>query len=161
MTDPFKARVAGVSLSLMALAFGAFFIVYCLRQWREGQRSAGWPAAEGVITASATRRGRWSERNNDWTVYVTVRYEFEVGGRLYASDRVSFGALRGDDDMYAEARRYGVGERVKVYYDPADPGRSVLEPGVRGGVYKGMAIGAVCALLGCGLIYATFSIAFR
>ena len=155
MDDVTKAKVAGVSVSLMALAFGAFFITYCIRQWRAGRASEKWPETEGVITHSQWKHGKYSSRNNDWTVVSTIRYEFEVGGKRYVSERVSFGALESDGDRKTEVAMYGEGMRFPVYYDPADPRRAVLDAGVQSGVYKGLAIGAVCALIGLGLLYAT------
>ena len=153
MDNVTKAKVAGVSISLMALAFGAFFLVYCFRQWRAGRASERWPETEGVITLSQLRHGRHSSRNNDWTVVATVGYEYEVGGKRYVSERVSFGALESDADRRTKVAMYGEGMRFPVYYDPADPRRAVLEPGVQSGVYKGLVIGAVCALVGLGLLY--------
>ena len=151
MSEALKPLVAGLCLSLMFLAFGGGILAYSIRLWREGRRSAGWPAAEGVVTASRMWGGRWnnSARNS------RTAYEFEVGGRLYASDRVCFGTLQSDAEKRAQVERFPVGRRVEVFYDPADPARSVLEPGVQRGVYKGLALGAACALVGCFLLYHT------
>jgi hypothetical protein len=154
MSDVLKAKVAGLLLSSMFLAFGAFFLAYCLRQWRAGRASEKWPETEGVITLSQVRHGKYSPRNNDWTVVTSIKYEYEVGGRRYVSERVSFGAMTSDADRRTEAAMYGEGMRFPVYYDPADPKVAVLETGVQGGVYTGLVIGAVCALIGLVLMYA-------
>ena len=153
MDDVTKAKVAGATISLMALAFGAFFLIYCFRQLRAGRASEKWPEAEGVITHSQWKHGSYSSRNSEWTVVSTIGYEFEVGGKRYVSNRVSYGALTSDAERKTEVAMYGKGMRLPVYYDPADPRRSVLKPGVQGGVYRGLVIGAVCALIGLGLLY--------
>src|SRR5687768_4358414 len=156
MTNAGKGLAAGLVLSLMFFAFGGFFLAYSLRKWREGRRSAAWPSTSGVVTSSVAKQGRWNSRSGNWTVSSTVRYEYEVGGERFVSERVCFGAMFSDADQYARVAKYPKGQRVSVSYDPADPRSAVLEPGVQRGVFQGMAIGLVTTLIGCALLYAAF-----
>lgn len=151
-------------IGLLSAAFilgGGGVLAYCLRLMLDGHRSEGWPRAEGVITSSGTRQGPWSERAHEPAVYASIRYEFAVGGSRYASDRVHFGALLSNSDKSALAAKYTEGKRVPVAYDPADPKRSVLETGAHAGALQGAGIGAVFALIGCGLLYGLLSGSIR
>jgi hypothetical protein len=59
-----------------------------------------------------------------------IGYEFAVGGKTYRSDEVTFAHTGSRNPEFARdyVRRYPVGKTVTVFYDPADPGFSVLEP---------------------------------
>lgn len=131
-------------------ALGVAGVGWTLAKVWEASRARTWPSAEGEITGVGLLRrvdadgdvqfGRW------------VRYRFEAGGRPYEQSRIRFGesvqrdgdrgfvavtpeaagvdggsvtglarAAAGDDARYEE------GQRVRVYYDPADPQNCVLD----------------------------------
>jgi len=61
-----------------------------------------------------------------------VLYRYEVGGRSYVADRISFGRLAagsGQDDAAILLQQYPRGAAVRVHYDPARPDQSALETG--------------------------------
>ncbi len=59
-----------------------------------------------------------------------IVYEFAVDRRRYRSDEVTFAHTGSRNQKFAldYVQRYPVGMAVTVFYDPADPGFSVLEP---------------------------------
>jgi len=56
-----------------------------------------------------------------------VRYAFAANGRSFVGERISFGDDTGGANTQATLARYPVGREVTVYFDPDDPGDSVLE----------------------------------
>ena len=54
-----------------------------------------------------------------------VSYSYQVNGQTYESDRVYFGLTISDNKSPV---RYQKDEHVYVYYDPTNPGNSVLQP---------------------------------
>jgi hypothetical protein len=63
----------------------------------------------------------------------SITYEYEVDGHYYTSNRVHYGFQAMDEQSYAESyvEKYPVDKQVLVYYDPRNPGKSVLEPSVK------------------------------
>jgi hypothetical protein len=58
-----------------------------------------------------------------------VTFEYEVDGRRYLSDTITFGDYSSSNRGLAErtAARYPIGADVQVFYDPDDPAVGVLE----------------------------------
>src|SRR5438046_6273164 len=88
-----------------------------------GVRSDAWSTAAGTVLESelvrVPGRGRVSA-----SYKAHVLYGYEVGGRSYSSDRISFGRFgvgsgRGDAEVLLH--RYRRGSVVQVYYDLARP----------------------------------------
>jgi hypothetical protein len=83
-----------------------------------------------VVTGSEIERSSGS----DGTTYeAKIEYEFELGGTSYTGDRHSFFSFGTSSSEHASevVRRYPVGKRVTVYYDPGEPEQSVLEVDTR------------------------------
>jgi hypothetical protein len=58
-----------------------------------------------------------------------IVYEYRVGDQLLQNDRLTFFELFGSKATAEEIRgKYQMGKEITVYYDPADPTRSVLDP---------------------------------
>lgn len=86
--------------------------------------SEGWPRTVGQIMGAEVIGG-----GDGGTAHVSYRYE--VKGRGYQGSRVRFGGMRqGWTAATWDVADYRVGRTVNVAYDPSDPERSVLEPGV-------------------------------
>ncbi len=89
----------------------------------EAVESEGWSTTAGEITSAKVLSGRSSRP--------AVEYVFQVSEKRYVGSRreiKDYGAGRtAADTVLAE---YPVGSRIKVYFDPSDPTRSVLKPGI-------------------------------
>jgi hypothetical protein len=91
-----------------------------------------WFKVEQVRTQWATTQGQiLSSRltHNDDTTGTSIRYQYTVAGRQYESDNVRVGGDFSSSDGSEAAAivdRYPAGGTCTVYYDPADPARSVL-----------------------------------
>jgi hypothetical protein len=125
MTDVFPQFWTAAFLTLSVLSFVA--AGYARALWR---RSAGWPAAEGIVTHSAVIR------DDDGNLVPNVRYEYVVDSATHSGDRITLGVTFGSTFLSRFAtrvtERYPVGKSVTVLYDPDDPSRACLERG-RGG----------------------------
>ena len=78
-----------------------------------------------------------------------IDYTYVIDGAPYRGDRVSIGP---DLDSWAAGERrervFREGAQIRVYYDPANPHRSVLEPGVN---LRMVAYHAFFAIVGMGV----------
>lgn len=122
-----------MALAAVAFLYGLWGLVAVGRMWL-------WDTTEGqlVHVRQWTERQGYS-RHHDNQYYLQVRYDYEVAGRPYSSWRISPGysdwhdeqgypchsfEFSGDRDEAAAGLHRG--RRVKVTYDPGDPGDAVL-----------------------------------
>jgi len=90
--------------------------------------SSGYKNTDGIVVSSDLV-GKGIKSGG---LHFSITYSYEIDGRTYFSDRVHFGATASDSD-YAKnyVRKYPMGKKVHVYYDPTNPSLSVLEPEVK------------------------------
>ncbi len=136
---------------LIALGVGGSHFVWSVR-------SASWPTVEGVVLTSKLEM---HEGNKGATYSARITYDYQVKGRHYDGRRLAFGALASSTG-YAQGilDRYPVGGKVRVYYDPRDPGEAVLEPGLHGGTWVCFGVGTVFVLTGV-MLWQMFAAASR
>lgn len=141
--------------ALAACLVGLVMILAGLRLSRLGRETRSYTRTQGRILESRLEELPGPSEEGGPTFRPVVRYAFEARGRTYESEQVSVDAPPGAASPDPqEARRVveprPVGSVVDVWFDPADPRRSVL---VRGAA-RAPAIGAVVvglALLALGL----------
>lgn len=110
---------------LAVLILGGVFGYILWRNKTAAAAAGSWPSVEGRITASTVTTRTEDGQTQHWP---HVAYAYTVGGKDHAGTRVRFGLAReGLAQAKALCARYPVGSRVPVFYDPADPSRSVLE----------------------------------
>ena len=143
--------VAGVTLLLLPIAGGAWLLSNQLPTVIEGWRSRSWPSVTARIEHSVAIQKYQASRNrrNGQGTHVTeLRYAFEVDRRPYTGGRRSLdaeGKINPKQSAERLVKQVPVGSAVTAYFDPTDPSRSLLEPGVPiGGVLASMlAVGLV------------------
>jgi hypothetical protein len=138
----------GSCLEVLGISAVFFLIGAGLSWWgwtivRNARASAAWPTTQGQITASEIEHSRDSEGDDSYTPRVT--YTYQVNGLSYESYMIKYGETSyGNEGTALEIlSRYPVGQAVNVYYDPTNPDRAVLEPGVSGGSYILLGIGVL------------------
>jgi hypothetical protein len=121
------------------------------RAWTSGR----WPEVEGRVLASSvetvgdSRAARYKP---------TLRYSYAVGGHLYVSDVLSFGAGARETEVRKEAeaylKRYPEGAVVRLRYAPEEPGLACVECGSAGPADYVVAVGGLGMALfaGTGLV---------
>ena len=127
MPNPIRIILCGifVLLGLGLIAIGLRSIYFRLA-------SKSWPTVIGRIMAS--EMGRHSDKHG--TVYTAdIQYDYTVNEKLYSGNLISFGHAdtSNSDDARSDLNEYPVNKEVKIYYDPDNPHRSVLQPGVGNG----------------------------
>ena len=120
---------------MVFIAIGVVIAIRGVGTVIDALRSTDWPPTEGSVTASGVdmQNDTDTERRTRALRYSpAVSYSYDVDGTTYSSDLLGFVRLWTDDESGAHriARRYPVGQAVTVYYDPGDPSRAVLDPGV-------------------------------
>lgn len=108
--------------------FGLILSIAGAIQLRIPLESLRWPYVEGEV----------EQADNTGT-----RYRYEVHGKALWGNRVSFRETDGEP-----GKRYPVGSKAKVYYDPARPDRSVLEPGAGLSAYIFFGAGGLLFVIG-------------
>lgn len=134
-------RVVPLFCGVFVLACVGLF-VHGLIQFDRGRRSPAWPRVEGTVVISVSSGSGY-----------TVNCSYEVDGHTFTCYQVGFGEqemMTNSNDAHRVQRHYPKGKAVDVYYDPAAPGISVLEPGVRPGTYYELIIPALLALMAIG-----------
>ena len=112
--------------------------------------SQHWPRATARIVSSGVY-GSGSGVGTSWAP--AVDYSYEVGGTSHHSSNIQY-LMRTfyDVDSATEVQTaYPVGRVVSVAYDPGNPNRSVLEPGVPRGMWPRAVIPLFFCVL-CGYI---------
>ena len=90
-----------------------------------------WPSVEGqVLSAGIESDTMKTHVGTSFRVHsAQISYAYEIGGRRYENDRISFASLRRGTD-YSRARSetmaYHAGTAVEVFYNPSDHSDSVL-----------------------------------
>lgn len=160
-----RSRKPILAISLVCLVIGiATFAVGFARQFTEARATAGWIATPCTILRSGLT-SRPVDPNlppkprRVPTYQIDVAYRYAVGGAIYHGTRLTV-AAGGDNDWSVDGMRRTVaslpeGSAQTCYVDPADPARSVLQPGVpistwAAGVASGLFI--VAGLVG--MVYA-------
>jgi hypothetical protein len=136
MSGPNTISVGGrlgylaAGLAVLSLAgFVVWFEAFGFGPWL---RSAGWGRTEGTVTRSAVVETRVTVRQRASRAHEAgVSYTYTVDGREHHGSAVCFGPRRTFAFLArAQAGSYPAGEKVDVYYDPADPGSAVLSRSV-------------------------------
>ncbi len=109
----------------------------------EGIESNGWDTVEGEVLVSNI------EVNSEGMLSPVIEYSYHVEGFTYQGDRVNIVNVSTNIDSLAKiiVDRYRVGDRPKIYYDAAEPSRSVLEPGFHWGMLLYILIGGGCLMV--------------
>lgn len=121
---------------ILSLTIGPFVAYLGVERFIAARHMLNWPTAPATILESYIRTS--SHTNLDVTAesYTPIiRYRYAAGGAEresgvidHAPSNVSYGD-RGEAE--AVVARHPAGSVCPVYYDPANPARAILEPGVR------------------------------
>ncbi len=134
-------KYSGSLLGVLLLCLvGGLFTLWLMWQSVLAFRSRNWPTTEGTVTESDVSGHKRVE------LYVSFRYA--VDGVEYTGDHIRFGDhVMSKEAMAAVRTKYRKSAPVTVYYDPARPAVSVLEPGIHVGnfLYLVMILAALAA----------------
>lgn len=118
--------IAAVSGLFLLMGLGMMF--NSGRIFYSGQQSESWPRVEGIVTRGEVKR-RPSSKGFD-RFQALVAYTYEVNGEKYRSETIFFGQRPGDEGPAKALVEKYKGPEVTVFYQPDDPAKAVLRPGV-------------------------------
>ncbi len=154
-------------IALILFGVSAWLLIPGVREFKLAQASRRWPAVPGkVISAnviyeapintdldSQYRRGSYRP---------VIEYAYAVNGKSYRANHRVWGdesvAYTSSHRAEAIVNDYPPERDIQVFYDPADPGNAVLEPGHIGTVLKALVAGFVCLALGLLLAWASLAV---
>ena len=120
-------KCAGLLLVGGIISFFSARLLYCAIE------SKGWPTTVGIVIGTEVTDGELVSDDNVISIHVPhVWYQYQVDGKTYKSDRLSYYDTYRVSKAKAQTitTRYRVGRSVRVYYSPADPSVSVLRSGI-------------------------------
>lgn len=137
-----QARLTVVSAFLGIAVGGLMLLGAGLFLTARSLGSYSWETTQGTITQSVVTSGiqgstRFRTRgvpSNQTKQRINVEYEYEVEGKTFTNDRISFRFNEGNniETLNALVLKYSKQSTVPVHYKPSNPGVSVLEPGIPG-----------------------------
>ncbi|MEK7560409.1 MAG: DUF3592 domain-containing protein [Patescibacteria group bacterium] len=143
---PGKATIA---LFIMGIVGALLTIFLGIPMATNAFESKGWPTVDGVITVSNFTTNQ--DRDDGSVTYgASIAYDYTVNGAAHTGSTVHFGQYSTSDPSYGRGivSRYPVGKQVRVFYDPDDPAKSVLESGAGWSSFMVAGIGLLFTLLG-------------
>jgi hypothetical protein len=151
--------LSSLGITAIFLLLGGGLAVWGWSILQNARASASWPTSPGMITRSEVTHSTDADGADSYQPKVT--YEYLANNVEYESYTIKFGENSYSSRGRAEdiAATYPVGRQVTVYYDPGDPGNSVLEPGVTGGSYIVLGIGVLFVVIS--LVVGPLSLLFR
>ena len=134
MTDPVQPAASPVMSFVIAvvLLFAAIYLSFpAVKILLFAEQSRSWPVINGQV-ASSEVESLWASREDGvMQAYMPrVWYAYYLDGQNYISDQMfpGQGWMPFRYEAQSVAARYPQGAKVKIYYDPACPASSVLEP---------------------------------
>ena len=116
-------RAVVILLIVLAVIFGGLFTFLSISGFWSAHVSRNWSKTKGLILKSV-----WITGKNR---HAQIDFNYSVDGLDYHGDHILAGYNEYDTDRQKDrVSLYRVGMTVPVYYDPAKPTSSCLEPGV-------------------------------
>jgi hypothetical protein len=128
---PAQRVVLTRKMLLWLLALLLVFWIACLPRYLRIKKSAQWPSAPGVMTSSFIQRGICK---NVPCYQGRIAYRYRVENTEYTGTAFDLGRSHwaAQESWQKVLDRYPIGKAVSVYYEPGNPTRAVLEPGLVG-----------------------------
>jgi hypothetical protein len=128
--------MSDVPAAAYVVVFGGYITALVGRSFYFGWASQQWPRVDAMVASSevaiadvANPRRGWGRNAVNLEAMPHIVYSYQVRARTYWGDRVHFGP-----EMWwyaaSEVRRYPPDSVIEIAYDPREPKRSTIRPGV-------------------------------
>ena len=132
-----------------------FFDYQIVKGLIQQHESAQYATVEGKIISSQVVDNSDSESSS---YAAAISYQFTVNGKVYTSDRRTYGMkTSGYGAATSAVRAYPVGATATVYYNAANPSDCVLTPGIDGTTLFGLLFMLPFNLISAGSVFFMFS----
>ena len=131
--------------ALIFLLLGLWAFLTGVKMGMEGWKARKWPTAKGRIVISKVEEWRTPGRIRIARLCLKMDYLYMVGDEILEGTRLDSGwrCFASADHMKEIQERYPVGKEVKVYYNPQNPKRCMLEPGLNWSVFFMLGLGLI------------------
>ncbi len=136
-------------MRFVALIF-SFLGLWCLfvglSMGLEGIKARNWPKAKGRIIKSKVSEFRTPKSKiRIARLCLELDYLYMVGKDILEGHRLDTGwrCFASEDHIKEIVKKYPVGKEVEVYYNPQNPKRSLLEPGLNWSVFLMSGLGVI------------------
>lgn len=139
--------------AIIFLGLGIMIVIMNRKSQKKADASHSWAASTGMLISAEVKESESvpDEFHQSKPIfYPEVIYEYSVGGQKYSGRRLSFGGSETFATWQAASDRISTftrGLAVTVYYDPSNPGNSVLSR-VAKKSSLGLILGGIFILLG-------------
>lgn len=146
------------TLSVILGLVGLGVVVWGLLRVRRTARTRTWPSTQGTVRSSTVVSRKAAPLRTE-TSYADdtppepqvlyrpqVEYTYTVAQKTYTGTALGVDEVEVSSQQHAQAHaaRYVPGAPVTVTYDPEDPGKALLEPGIQAVSWAVPAAGAIC-----------------
>lgn len=125
------------------------------------EASLSWPNVPGAVIES--EMDQYEDQENGRMYRAIVVYVYSLDGGEFESDRIWPDGNFSTSDrtvIFETLKKYPVGQKVTVFYNPVSPAESALEPGTSTGGHIVYALGLGFLGLGCLLILIMFVVTY-
>ena len=146
-----KIELAGAIIVWIAFgSIGIFCLLRYIKYFAKSRSSRFWKKTTGKIIESRVE----SFMNADALDFTyVVKFQYEVEGVKYVSDRIFFKSYDFSDENYT--KKYPIEKEVTVFYNPTKVMEAVLENGIKAGLHFFLIMSIVLFSV-CVLIYNVF-----
>jgi hypothetical protein len=119
------------------------------RTFLEAKSSAQWPSVEGKVTRAQ------SSRTTGKRFIADVEYHYVVEGKEFKGNRICASDCEWETPQAATLvlGKLSPGQKVPIFYNPADPQQSMLKPGAGFSEYALLGVPVVALTLGLVMFY--------
>ena len=144
------------SFFLFLAAIGIYLLSDSTKVIWQVRRAQTWATTPGIMLTLERSTQKIGKSAN--SPVIRASYQYTVAEQLYTNDRIRFGQdtnIGGDEGLRLIEkieREYPVGNNITVYYDPSNPGESVLLPTYHVAWYT-VFMGAICLAIALFILY--------
>ncbi|MFN8412906.1 MAG: DUF3592 domain-containing protein [Anaerolineales bacterium] len=119
-----------IAVICSGILFNVLLIVFIVLPYRKASQARNWLQTTGTVeTSEIVHR---SDSDGGTSPYPHVVYTYQANGQSLKNDRIQPGGDVGGMVAYKTQKKYLVGARVPVYYNPQNPSEALLERSVPG-----------------------------
>ncbi len=118
--------------AFLFLILGLWALLAGMSMGIEGWQAEKWPQADGRIILSRVQEWRAPGKIRIARLCLDMDYLYMVDDKIFEGHRLNSGwrCFASEDHIRQILKRYPTGREVKVFYNPKNPGKSLLEPGI-------------------------------